>query len=83
MKASNHFILTRSLSAAGQIGCGLFGQSRLSLENCFRIFTKYYTEEIENLIWSAFSEFQFFITSCEFDFWIHSSSYDVFGVVLI
>ena len=32
MKASNHFILTRSLSAAGQIGCGLFGQSRL-LEN--------------------------------------------------
>ena len=60
MKASNHFILT----AAGQIGCGLFGQSRLSLENCFRIFTKDYTEEIENLIWS----FQFFITSCEFVF---------------
>ena len=57
MKASNHFILTRSLSAAGQIGCGLFGQSRLSLENCFRIFTKDYTEEIANLIWSAFSEF--------------------------
>ena len=79
MKASNHLILTRSLSAAGQIGCGLFGQSRLSLENCFRIFTKDYTEEIENLNWSV----QFFITSCEFEFWIHSSSCDVFGVVLI
>ena len=79
MKASNHFILTRSLSAAGQIECGLFGQSRLSLENL----AKDYTEEIENLIWSAFSEFQFFNTSCEFDFWIHSSSCDVLGVVLI
>ena len=81
MKASNHFILTRSLSAAGQIGCGLFGQSRLSLENCFRIFNK--RLHIENLTWSAFSEFQFFITSSEFDFWIHSSSCDVFCVVLI
>ena len=45
--------------------------------------TQDYTEEIENLIWSAFSEFQFFITSCEFDFWIHSSSCDVCGVKLI
>ena len=45
MKASNSFILTRSLSAAGQIGCGLFGQSRLSLENCFRIFSHKITQK--------------------------------------
>ena len=74
MKASNHFILTRSLSAAGQIGCGLFGQSRLSLENCFRIFNKrlHRRNRKFNLI-----------TSCEFDFWIHLSSCYVFGVILI
>ena len=65
MKASNHFILTRSLSAAGQIGCGLFGQSRLSLENCFRIFTKDYTKEIENL-------------SLSFNFSLHLVSF-IFG----
>ena len=62
MKASNHFILTRSLSAAGQIGC---------VENCFRIFNKILHRRNRKFIWSAFSEFQFFTTAFEFDFWIH------------